>query len=127
MTEPEGGISELEEHRIRSLPQSLYYVPQFLSPEEERSLLDKVAIFYSLSFADKIDPRQALDGIIASTTPVTSIASSQRANTPSSSLGGMATKALYGENGSTQDMAGFTSLNSKPLLDKPVRLRRAPF
>ena len=42
MPDVDDGIPELEEHRIRSLPYGLYYLPHFLSPEEERSLLDKV-------------------------------------------------------------------------------------
>ena len=33
---------ELERYRIQSLPCGLYYISQFLSPEEENSLLDKV-------------------------------------------------------------------------------------
>lgn len=35
---------ELEEYRIDFLPYGLYYIPQFLRPEEEASLLDKVTI-----------------------------------------------------------------------------------
>ena len=42
MSDFNDGIPELEEHRISSLPYGLYYLPHFLSPEEERSLLDKV-------------------------------------------------------------------------------------
>jgi hypothetical protein len=33
----------LEKHRIDSLPEGLYYIPNFLSPEEQRSLLEKVS------------------------------------------------------------------------------------
>ena len=36
-------IPGLEPQRIRSLPPGLYYLPSFLSPEEQRSLLDKVS------------------------------------------------------------------------------------
>jgi hypothetical protein len=35
-------LAELEQYRITSLPYGLYYISQFLTPEEERSLLDKV-------------------------------------------------------------------------------------
>jgi hypothetical protein len=33
----------LEPHRIPHLPPSFYYIPSFISPEEESSLLSKVA------------------------------------------------------------------------------------
>jgi hypothetical protein len=35
--------SALEPHRIPHLPPSFYYIPSFISPEEESSLLSKVA------------------------------------------------------------------------------------
>ena len=41
MTDAE--LPELEKYRIASLPHGLYYITQFLTAEEERSLLDKVS------------------------------------------------------------------------------------
>jgi alkylated DNA repair protein alkB homolog 6 len=35
------GFAELEKYRITSLPHGLYYIPNFIAPEEEQSLLDK--------------------------------------------------------------------------------------
>jgi len=33
---------DLEQYRVDALPHSLYYIADFLSTEEQRSLLDKV-------------------------------------------------------------------------------------
>jgi len=53
MSDVNDRIPELDEHRIRSLPYGLYYIPHFLSPEEERSLLDKVNTYFDPSVLDK--------------------------------------------------------------------------
>ena len=36
-------VPELERYRITSLPEGLYYISQFVTPEEARSILDKVS------------------------------------------------------------------------------------
>lgn len=38
----ENGFPSLEQYRIHSLPNGLHYIPNFLTPQEEQSLLDKV-------------------------------------------------------------------------------------
>ena len=40
----------LEEARIRSLPRDAFYIPEFITPEEEQSLLQKVGPFRDGSF-----------------------------------------------------------------------------
>lgn len=35
-------VLELEQYRIKTLPYGLYYIPNFITIEEERSILDKV-------------------------------------------------------------------------------------
>jgi hypothetical protein len=37
------GMDPLEHYRITSVPESMYYIPNFLSPEECTALLSKVS------------------------------------------------------------------------------------
>jgi hypothetical protein len=43
----ENDLPELEQYRIKDLPNGLYYISNFISPEEEQSILDKVNIVCS--------------------------------------------------------------------------------
>ena len=40
--------SDMEEYRVHDLPHGLYYITNFLSPEEEQSLLDKVGLSHTI-------------------------------------------------------------------------------
>jgi len=52
-------VPALERYLIGGLPEGLYYIPNFLSPEEERSLLEKVS--RCLSCAEPKDTKQTMD------------------------------------------------------------------
>lgn len=57
-------FSALEKYRVESLPHALYYITNFLSPEEELSLLDKVVSKYGKELTCRYLTRNGSNSLI---------------------------------------------------------------
>ena len=68
--------TDMQEYRVEGLPDGLYYIADFISPEEQQSLLDKVNPCNAVGLKS-VDPSETMDGIVASTTPVISLSSGE--------------------------------------------------
>lgn len=64
-----------------------------------------------------VDPRQTMDGIVTSPTPITPITSPQKSLSNTISSGRMVTKSLYIENGRSWNMEEFTSWKCQSLFN----------